>query len=236
MTANQPLIAVIEDEAPIRRFLRASLTAEGYSVQEAGSVAEGLRCVTQYRPDLVLLDLGLPDGDGLQIVKEVRGWSSLPIVVLSAHGEEKSKIAALDAGADDFLTKPFSVGELLARIRVALRHAARVNATDEAEQTVVEFGPVCVDLAARRVFRNDAEVKLTKLEFDLLAVLVRNVGKVLTHRYLLKEVWGPQAVHENHYVRVFMANLRKKLEDDPSRPQFLLTEQGVGYRLKTDQT
>jgi two-component system KDP operon response regulator KdpE len=234
MTANQPLIAVIEDEAPIRRFLRASLAAEGYHVLEAGSVREGLRDITQHRPDLVLLDLGLPDGDGLTIVKEVRGWSSLPIVVLSAHGEEKSKIAALDAGADDYLTKPFSVGELLARIRVALRHAVRVNDADEAEQTAVEFGPVRLDLAARRVFRHEEEVKLTKLEFDLLAVLVRNVGKVLTHRFLLKEVWGPQAVHENHYVRVFMANLRKKLEDDPRRPQYLLTEQGVGYRLKTD--
>jgi two-component system KDP operon response regulator KdpE len=234
MTANRPLIAVIEDEAPIRRFLRASLTSEGYSVQEAGTVAEGLRCVTQFRPDLVLLDLGLPDGDGLQIVKEVRDWSSLPIVVLSAHGEEKSKIAALDAGADDYLTKPFSVGELLARIRVALRHAARLNEPGHAEQTDFEFGPVRVDLAARRVFRHGQEVKLTRLEFDLLAVLVRNVGKVLTHRYLLKEVWGPTAVGENHYVRVFMANLRKKLEDDPQRPRFLLTEQGVGYRLSAD--
>jgi two-component system KDP operon response regulator KdpE len=235
MTANSPLIAVIEDEAPIRRFLRASLASEGYAVQEAASVAEGIRCVTQYRPDLVLLDLGLPDGDGLAVVREVRGWSSLPIVVLSAHGEEKSKIAALDAGADDYLTKPFSVGELLARIRVALRHAARLSSADQAEQTAFEFGPVRVDLIARRVFRHDQEVKLTKLEFDLLMVLVRNVGKVLTHRYLLKEVWGPHAVHENHYVRVFMASLRKKLEDDPRRPQYLLTEQGVGYRLKTDE-
>jgi two-component system KDP operon response regulator KdpE len=234
MTTNEPLIAVIEDEAPIRRFLRASLTAEGYRILEAETVRDGMRVITQDHPDLVLLDLGLPDGDGAQIISEVRAWSSLPIIILSARGEERSKIAALDVGADDYLTKPFSVGELLARIRVALRHAARLNAPDEAEQTVCEFGPVRVDLAARRVFRHGQEVKLTKLEFDLLALLAKNVGKVLTHRFLLKEVWGPQAVHENHYVRVFMANLRKKLEDDPRRPQFLLTEQGVGYRLNID--
>jgi two-component system KDP operon response regulator KdpE len=234
MTSNEPLIAVIEDEAPIRRFLRASLVADGYRVLEAETVRDGMRVITQDHPDLVLLDLGLPDGDGVQIISQVRGWSSLPIIILSARGEERSKIAALDAGADDYLTKPFSVGELLARIRVALRHAARLNAPDEAEQTVCEFGPMRVDLAARRVFRHGQEVKLTKIEFDLLAVLVRNVGKVLTHRYLLKEVWGPQAVHESHYVRVFMANLRKKLEDDPRRPRFLLTEQGVGYRLNVD--
>jgi two-component system KDP operon response regulator KdpE len=208
--------------------------ADGYRVLEAETVRDGMRVITQDHPDLVLLDLGLPDGDGVQIISQVRGWSSLPIIVLSARGEERSKIAALDAGADDYLTKPFSVGELLARIRVALRHAARLNAPDEAEQTVCEFGPMRVDLAARRVFRHGQEVKLTKIEFDLLAVLVRNVGKVLTHRYLLKEVWGPQAVHESHYVRVFMANLRKKLEDDPRRPRFLLTEQGVGYRLNVD--
>jgi two-component system KDP operon response regulator KdpE len=234
MTSNEPLIAVIEDEAPIRRFLRASLAAEGYRVLEAETMRDGLRVITQDHPDLVLLDLGLPDGDGVQIITEARGWSSLPIIVLSARGEERSKIAALDAGADDYLTKPFSVGELLARIRVALRHSARLNAPDEAEQTICEFGPVCVDLAARRVFRHGQEVKLTKLEFDLLAVLVRNAGKVLTHRYLLKEVWGPQAVHEPHYVRVFMSNLRRKLEADPQRPQYLQTEQGVGYRLSAD--
>jgi two-component system KDP operon response regulator KdpE len=231
MTSNEPAIAVIEDEAPIRRFLRASLGAERFRVLEAETVREGLRLITQEHPDLVLLDLALPDGDGVQIISEVRGWSSLPIIVLSARGEERSKIAALDAGADDYLTKPFSVGELLARIRVALRHAARLNAPDETEQTVCRFGAAEVDLAARRVFRDGQEVKLTKLEFDLLAVLVRNAGKVLTHRFLLKQVWGPQAVHEPHYVRVFMSNLRRKLEENPQRPKHLLTEQGVGYRL-----
>ena len=163
---------------------------------------------------------------------EKRGWSSLPIVVLSAHGEEKRKIAALDAGADDYLTKPFSVGELLARIRVALRHAARLNAPDRAEQTTFAFGPVRVDLAARRVFRGEHEVKLTKLEFDLLAVLVRNVGKVLTHRQILLEVWGPGQADQTHYLRVYMAQLRRKLEPEPARPRILLTEPGVGYRLR----
>jgi two-component system KDP operon response regulator KdpE len=234
MTSNQSLIAVIDDEAPIRRFLRASLTAEGYRVIEAQTLSEGLAIVTQDNPDLVLLDLGLPDGDGIQLVSAVRGWSWLPIVVLSARGEESSKIAALDAGADDYLTKPFSAGELLARIRVALRRVNQRDASGETTPAECKFGQVVVDLNARRVFKAGSEVKLTKIEFDLLAVLTRNAGKVLTHRFLLKHVWGPQAVHEPHYVRIVMSNLRKKLEDDPQRPQNLRTEQGVGYRLQTD--
>lgn len=231
MTSSDALIAIIEDEAPIRRFLRASLSVEGFRVAEAATAQDGLRVITQEHPALVLLDLGLPDADGLTIIEEVRPWSAMPIIILSARGEEQSKVKALDAGADDYLTKPFGVGELLARIRVALRHAARIG--DEGKETTAfRFGPIHGDLAERRVFVNDEEVKLTKLEFDLLAMLVRNPGKVLTHRYLLKEVWGPYAVDEPHYVRVFMANLRKKLERDPSRPEYLLTEQGVGYRLK----
>jgi two-component system, OmpR family, KDP operon response regulator KdpE len=233
MTSSQTVIAIIEDEAPIRRFLRASLSAEGFRVAEATSAKEGLRVITHERPHLVLLDLGLPDTDGLRIIHEVRQWSTVPIIVLSARGEEKSKIAALDIGADDYLTKPFSVGELLARIRVALRHANRVNDGGE-KATSFRFGRVSGDLATRRVFVANEEAKLTKIEFDLLALLVRNAGKVLTHRYLLKEVWGPHAVDEPHYVRVFMATLRKKLEQNPSRPEYLLTEQGVGYRLKVD--
>jgi two-component system KDP operon response regulator KdpE len=233
MTSNPPLIAIIEDEAPIRRFLRASLSAEGFRIVETTTAQDGLRAITQDRPALVLLDLGLPDGDGLNIIREVRGWSSLPIIVLSARGEEKSKIAALDAGADDYLTKPFAVGELLARIRVALRHAGRV-AAGGADDTVFHCGPIKIDLAARRVLRDDEEIKLTKIEFDLLAALVRNAGKVVTHRYLLKEVWGSHAMGDAHYVRVYMASLRKKLERNPSRPEFLLTEQGVGYRLRTE--
>lgn len=228
------LIAVIEDEAPIRRFLRTSLLAEGFRVLEAETVAGGLRLITQQRPDLVLLDLGLPDDDGLQIIHAVRQWSSIPIIVLSARDEESSKIVALNAGADDYLTKPFGVGELLARVRVALRHAARLNASGEVEQSSFQFGEVHVDFAGRSVFKDGEEIKLTKLEFDLLAILIRNAGKVLTHRFLLERVWGPQAVDEPHYVRVFMANLRKKLEQNPSRPEYLITEQGVGYRLRSD--
>jgi two-component system KDP operon response regulator KdpE len=233
MNANALAIAIVEDEVPIRRFLRASLAAEGFRIVEAATVSAGLRVITQERPDLVLLDLGLPDGDGIEIIRSVRQWSALPIIVLSARGEERNKIMALDAGADDYLTKPFAVGELLARIRVALRHAARVS-QEGAEQSDFVAGPLRIDFLSRRVYRGDEEVKLTKIEFDLLAILARNAGRVLTHRYLLKEVWGPHAANEPHYVRVFMANLRKKLEENASRPEYLLTEQGVGYRLKSD--
>jgi two-component system, OmpR family, KDP operon response regulator KdpE len=221
MTANQPAVVVIEDDAPIRKFLRASLKGEGFRVLEAETAQEGLRLITQEHPALILLDLGLPDRDGLEVIADVRGWSSVPIIILSARGQERDKIAALDAGADDYLMKPFGVGELLARIRVALR-------------TIFAVGPLKVDLAARQVFRSGEEVKLTRLEFDLLAELIRHAGKVLTHRHLLKQVWGPHLAHESHYLRVFMASLRKKLEEDPARPRHLLTEQGVGYRLAAD--
>lgn len=231
MTGEGPLIAVIEDEAPIRRFLQASLSAEGFRVAEAVTGQEGLRVMAQQVPALALLDLGLPDLDGAELIRQVRAWSTMPIIVISARGEESSKIAALDAGADDYLTKPFGVGELLARMRVALRHAALAG-RDGAQETTVRFADVEVDLLGRVVTKGGSEVKLTKIEFDLLATLARYLGKVLTHRQLLKEVWGPHAVHEPHYVRVFMANLRKKLEDNPSRPQWLVTEQGVGYRLR----
>jgi two-component system KDP operon response regulator KdpE len=226
-----PLIAVVEDEAPIRRFLHASLCAEGFRVVEAITGKEGLRVITQQTPALALLDLGLPDMAGAELIEQVRAWSAMPIIVISARGDEASKIAALDAGADDYLTKPFGVGELLARIRVALRHAALAG-RENARETTIHIGDLVVDLVGRVVTKGEAEVKLTKIEFDLLAALTRHIGKVMTHRQLLKEVWGPHAVHEPHYVRVFMANLRKKLEDNPSRPQLLLTEQGVGYRLR----
>ena len=229
---HPPLIAVIEDEAPIRKFLRASLTSEGYRVEEAEDARRGMQIVTQYSPDLVLLDLGLPDKDGKEIVSEIRGWSSMPIVVLSARDREREKVAALDAGADDYLTKPFGVNELLARIRVALRHSARISGTsDQQETTAFRSGPLLVDLAARRVFLAEKELKLTKLEYDLLSVLVRHAGRVLTHRFLLQEVWGHDSVRETHYLRVFVANLRKKLEPEPARPRFIITEQGVGYRF-----
>ncbi len=228
--SSAPLIAIVEDETPIQKFLQASLQVEGFRVVQATTAKDGVRLITQEHPAIVLLDLGLPDANGISVITSVRGWSSLPIIVLSARGEEKSKIEALDAGADDYLTKPFGIGELLARIRSALRRAARPSA--EGEDHTFRFGKVHGDLAARRVFVEQDEVKLTKLEFDLLALLVRNRDRVLTHQYLLKEVWGPGSANEPHYIRVFMANLRKKLEEDPSRPQFLITEQGIGYRLQ----
>jgi two-component system KDP operon response regulator KdpE len=231
MSSAEPLVAIVEDEAPIRRFLRASLSVEGFRVLEATTATEGVRAITQQMPALVLLDLGLPDMDGIDVIRQVREWSSMPIVVLSARGEEASKIAALDAGADDYLTKPFGVGELLARIRVALRHASRISSGQPLDD-VLQAGNVTIDIAGHVVTKRGLEVKLTKIEFDLLAVLARHAGKVVTHRHLLHEVWGPHAVHEPHYVRVFMANLRKKLEDDPRRPALLITEQGVGYRLR----
>ncbi len=231
MSGSEPVIAVIEDETPIRRFLRASLTVEGFRVIEATTAQQGLRLITQQLPALALLDLGLPDSDGVDVIRQVREWSTMPIVVISARGEEASKIAALDAGADDYLTKPFGVGELLARMRVALRHASR-PALDGTVDAPLIVGDLRIDLAGRTVTKSGAEVKLTKIEFDLLAALARNLGRVVTHRQLLKEVWGPHAVHEPHYVRVFMANLRKKLERNPSRPELLITEQGVGYRFR----
>jgi len=234
---HPPLVVIIEDEVPIRKFLRASLTGEGFRVLECGTAREGLRIVTQESPDLIILDLGLPDRDGKDLIQEVRGWSTVPIIVLSARDQEREKVAALDAGADDYLTKPFGVGELLARLRVALRHHSRVGEYEDGSTTAIyTYESVKVDLAARRVFRDQEEVRLTKLEFDLLATLVRHTGKVLTHRFLLKEVWGPHSVHETHYLRVFVANLRKKLERDTARPRIILTEPGVGYRMADKDT
>jgi two-component system KDP operon response regulator KdpE len=231
---NSITIAVIEDELPIRKFLRASLVCEGYRVLEADSAESGIRLITQERPDAVMLDLGLPDRDGIAVIKEVRQWSPVPIIILSARGQENDKVIALDTGADDYLTKPFGVGELLARLRAALRTAARLSAGESASGTTYRCGNILVDLATRRVFVDDKEVKLTKIEFDLLKLFAINAGKVLTHRFLLAEIWGAQSVHESHYLRVFMSNLRKKLERNPARPKYLLTEQGVGYRLQSE--
>ncbi len=228
----EPLVLVVEDEPQVMRFLRATLPAHGYRVVEAANAAQALVHAQTQLPDLVLLDLGLPDLDGLEVTRRIRGWSAVPIVVISARGQERDKVQALDAGADDYLTKPFGTEELLARMRVALRHAARV--AGGAGETVFETGELRVDLAARLVYRRGEEVRLTRTEYRLLAALVKHAGKVLTHRQLLVEVWGPGSASETHYLRVYMAQLRHKLEDDPARPRHLLTETGVGYRLRTD--
>jgi two-component system KDP operon response regulator KdpE len=222
-----PLVLVVEDEPPVRRFLRAALAGHGYRVVEAGSVAEAEQLAPGHNPDVFLLDLGLPDGDGIDLARRLREWSRAPIIVLSARGREEDKVNALDAGADDYLTKPFGVNELLARLRVALRHA---QATPE-QRTVLEAGPLRIDLARREVTVNGAEVRLTPTEYRVLALLAQHAGKVLTHRQILREVWGPNAT-EAHYVRVQMAELRKKLEAEPARPRLLVTEPGVGYRLR----
>lgn len=221
---------VIEDEQPIRRFLKASLSSEGYLVSEAGTGEEGLRAATSQPPDLVILDLGLPDLDGQVVLERLREWFAAPIIVLSARDQEDQKIRALDHGADDYLTKPFGVGELLARLRTALRHTHRSGP----EATSITIGDIRVDLAARLVYRSGEEVHLTPLEYKLLVTMLKQAGKVLTHRYLLREVWGPHDAQENHYLRVFVASLRRKLEDDPARPRYLLTEQGVGYRFAAE--
>jgi two-component system KDP operon response regulator KdpE len=231
VSENPGMVLVIEDEAAMRRFLRASLAAAGFRVAEAETGDAGLKAAPLQPPDVVILDLGLPDMDGLEVIRNLRTWSQVPIVVVSARGQEKDKVAALDLGADDYLTKPFSVGELLARIRVAMRHAARLAAGDADKATQFFVGNLKVDLAARRIFVAEKEVHLTPLEYRLLGILVHNAGKVLTHRFLLESVWGPPYVEEMHYLRVYMANLRRKLEADPTRPRYLLTEQGVGYRL-----
>ncbi len=226
-----PLILAIEDEAPIRRFLRASLTGNGYRLEEAATGGEGLALAATLQPDVVLLDLGLPDMDGLEVTRRLREWTQVPIVVLSARGQESDKVAALDAGADDYLTKPFGVPELLARLRVALRHAARTPGA--LEDPVFQVDELKVDQARHQVWVGDTEVKLTPIEFKLLAVLVRYAGRMVTHRELLKAVWGPTYTKETHYLRIYVGQLRHKLERDPARPRWLQTEPGVGYRLKS---
>jgi two-component system KDP operon response regulator KdpE len=218
----------------MRRFLRASLGAEGYRVLEAWTIADGVRAVTAEHPDAILLDLGLPDGDGLDLVRRVREWSSVPVIVVSARGREEEKVAALDAGADDYLPKPFGTKELLARLRVALRHARAAVAP--AGAVVLEAGPLRMDLERREATVDGRAVRLTPIEWRLLVLLATHAGKVLTHAQILREVWGPNASTQAHYVRVYMAELRKKLEADPSRPRLLLTEPGVGYRLAEGST
>ena len=229
MTNADPLILLIEDELAVHRFLGASLPAHDLRVMSAATGEEGLARAADYNPDVVLLDLGLPDIDGLEVTRRIRDWSAVPIIVLSARGQEKDKIAALDAGADDYLTKPFSTGELLARIRVALRHTARQ--ASGSPEPVFAVGELRVDLAGRHVFVGGQEVHLTPIEYKLLTALVRHAGRVLTHQQLLKEVWGPHHTQDTHYLRVHLAQLRRKIEPDPAQPRYLLTETGVGYRF-----
>ncbi|GAB2935986.1 two-component system response regulator KdpE [Hafnia psychrotolerans] len=227
MTASPINILIVEDEKEIRRFVRTALEGEGLRVFESDTLQRGLIEAGTRKPDLIILDLGLPDGDGLTYIRDLRHWSSIPVIVLSARTREEDKIAALDAGADDFLTKPFGVGELLARVRVALRRHAGGNQ----ESPLVTFSDVTVDLINRRVQRSGEDCHLTPIEFRLLAELLANSGKVITQRQLLSHVWGPNYVEHNHYLRIYMGHLRQKLEADATRPRHLLTETGVGYRF-----
>ncbi len=229
MSDVAPRVVVVEDEMQIRRFVRAALEDEGCQVYEAETGAQALVEAGTRKPDLVILDLGLPDRDGITVIRELRSWSDVPVLILSARSNEDDKIGALDAGADDYLTKPFGVGELLARTRALLRRKLRAGDT---ATPVVTFGRICVDLSRRTVHRNDEPVHLTPIEYRLLSVLLANSGRVLTHRQMLKEVWGPSYVESNHYARIYVARLREKLETDPAQPQHILTETGVGYRFQ----
>ena len=230
MASPAPVVLIIEDELHMRRFLRASLRANGYQVVEASTAREGLAQAAGRNPEVILLDLGLPDGDGRDLTRQLRLSTRVPIIVLSARGQEHEKVSVLDLGADDYLTKPFGVPELLARIRVALRHAALPPGSSG--ETIFEAGELRVDLGARSVRRDGAEIHLTPTEYKLLAALIRHAGRVITHRQLLEEVWGANYVAQTHYLRVYMAQLRHKLERDPTRPRVLITEPGVGYRLR----
>ena len=232
MSAPGPLVLLVEDESQLRRFLRATLTARGFRLVEAETAAAAEVAATSQLPDVILLDLGLPDGDGIDLTRRLRAWTQVPILVISARGREVDKVHALDAGADDYVTKPFGVDELLARMRVALRHAAR--AAGDAPEPVLTLGALRIDFARRDVRLGGRVLRLTPIEWKLLVLLARNAGKVITHRQILREVWGPGAGHQTHTVRVHMASLRKKLEANPAQPRLLLTEPGVGYRLRDE--
>jgi two-component system KDP operon response regulator KdpE len=231
MADDKGLLLLIEDEPQMRRFLRITLQGHGYRLIEAVAGEEGLTQAATRNPDIVLLDLGLPDMDGLEVTKRLREWSQVPIIVLSAREQEEDKIRALDAGADDYLTKPFGAGELLARIRVALRHTATQHGVEE---SVFVLDNLKVDLVKRQVLLDEREIHLTPIEYRLLTMLIRHAGKVMTHSQIIKEVWGPAYVNQNHYLRIYMAQLRHKLEADPARPRFFINEPGVGYRLRVD--
>ncbi|WP_406676727.1 response regulator [Neomoorella carbonis] len=226
MNAKGARILIIDDEPPIRRLLKVTLRAHGYELAEASSGQEGLYQAAVLHPDLIILDLGLPDLDGLEVIKRLREWSRAPIIILSVREQENDKIKALDAGADDYVTKPFSMGELLARMRVALRHAAKTG-----DEPVLTLGGLTVDLAHRLVKVDGQEVKLTPTEYEILKNLALNAGRVLTHRQLLRTIWGPEYQEETHYLRVYIGQLRRKIEPDPTRPRYIITEPGVGYRL-----
>jgi len=227
-----PVVVLVEDEPQIRRFLRATLTGQGYRLFEATTGADGIVEVGSRQPDVVIIDLGLPDMDGIEVIRRLREWTAVPIIVLSARGQERDKVTALDAGADDYVSKPFGAGELLARIRVALRHTA--GASHEADEASFKVGDLQVDLLRRQVVVGGTEVRLTPIEYKLLTTLIRYAGKVVTHQQLLREVWGPTHSDQAHYVRIYMAHLRHKLEAEPARPRYFLTEPGVGYRLAVD--
>ncbi len=229
MSENKPVAVIVEDEAQIRRFVRAALESENWHVHEAETLKQGLVEAGTRKPDLIILDLGLPDGDGVDFIRDLRSWATVPVIVLSARSDETDKIKALDAGADDYLTKPFGVGELLARVRATLRRRVPIAG----DTSSFSFGDVHIDMSARIVTKAGVEQHLTPIEYRLLMVLVTNAGKVLTHRQLLREVWGPTHVESNHYLRVYMGHLRAKLEDDAAQPKFILTETAVGYRLNT---
>lgn len=219
-------ILIIDDETQIRRFLRVALTSHGYVVKDASTGREGLEAVAMFSPDLVVLDLGLPDLDGLDVVRQMREWTKVPIIILSVKEQESDKITALDFGADDYVTKPFGMGELLARIRAAIRHSVGVD-----DQPVMHFDDLTLDLLHRRITRDDHEIKLTLTEYEIVKNLAINAGKVMTHGYLLRTVWGPSYEKEVQYLRVYIGQIRRKLERDPSRPRHIITEPGVGYRL-----
>ncbi len=232
MTESKPTVLLVEDEPQMRTFVRIALTSDGYRVIEAESGALAVQQAAAHTPDIVLLDLGLPDVDGVEVTKRIREWSAVPILVISARDQEAKKVEALDAGADDYVTKPFGAGELLARIRVALRHTAR--SAQDPLTSIVAVGKLRVDFAKRLVYVGDTETHLTPIEYKLLGALLKHSGKVMTHKQLLDLVWGPGHAHQMQYLRVYMAQLRQKLEDNPARPTYLLTEPGVGYRLKVD--
>lgn len=232
MPKNVPVIIIIEDDPAIRRFLRMGLAAHEFVIFEADKGKQGLIETQIRKPDLVILDLGLPDIDGVQVIKGIRSWSTVPIIILSARNAEEQKIMALDAGADDYLSKPFGFGELLARIRVALRHSMSPNQPNQTEFFI--HSQLKVDLENRLIFLNDQEVHLTPIQYRLLSVLIKHAGKVLTHQQILKEVWGPSYQENAHYLRIYMSQLRQKLEANPTQPIYLLTESGVGYRLKPE--